>query len=188
MVINLQNQPHPAIPCLHKTFFYIFCQALQVLFSRTDSRETNLVPRAIRAWKKRKQHCSNKMATNSRSQGGITRVLLKLNKSIDEGNYYEAHQMIRTLYFRWVFSEAKKQCTVKYAISQTRHRNLKNPWPDYVVSANQTFAFRLSSVHKLSVFGKLIFHERSEKRITKHKIFSKCVHATSMRIFSTVNW
>lgn len=47
------------------------------------------------------------MAANGSSRvqsrgGGIQRVLQKLNKSIEEGSYYEAHQMIRTIYFRFV--------------------------------------------------------------------------------------
>lgn len=47
-----------------------------------------------------------KMAANANSRGGgIQRVLQKLNKSIEEGSYYEAHQMIRTLYFRFVGAE-----------------------------------------------------------------------------------
>lgn len=38
-----------------------------------------------------------------RSNGGrgVSRVLGKLENSIQEGNYYEAHQMYRTLYFRY---------------------------------------------------------------------------------------
>ena len=35
-------------------------------------------------------------------RGGIERVLSKLKNSIDNENYYEAHQMYRTLYFRSV--------------------------------------------------------------------------------------
>lgn len=34
------------------------------------------------------------------STRGISRVLEKLEKSVKDGNYYEAHQMYRTLYFR----------------------------------------------------------------------------------------
>ena len=34
-------------------------------------------------------------------RGGTERVLSKLKHSIDNQNYYEAHQMYRTLYFRW---------------------------------------------------------------------------------------
>lgn len=39
----------------------------------------------------------------SRSQGskGVARVLSKLNTSLENGNYYEAHQMYRTLYYRY---------------------------------------------------------------------------------------
>ncbi|PSN29474.1 Golgi to ER traffic protein 4 [Blattella germanica] len=33
---------------------------------------------------------------------GVQRVLSKLESSVNAGNYYEAHQMYRTLYFRWV--------------------------------------------------------------------------------------
>ncbi|XP_053998565.1 Golgi to ER traffic protein 4 homolog [Hylaeus anthracinus] len=33
---------------------------------------------------------------------GVQRVLAKLQASINSGNYYEAHQMYRTLYFRYV--------------------------------------------------------------------------------------
>ncbi|XP_058806039.1 Golgi to ER traffic protein 4 homolog isoform X2 [Phymastichus coffea] len=33
---------------------------------------------------------------------GVKRVLLKLDNSINNGNYYEAHQMYRTLYFRYL--------------------------------------------------------------------------------------
>ena len=33
---------------------------------------------------------------------GASRVYVKLRKSIDEGNYYEAHQMYRTLYHRYL--------------------------------------------------------------------------------------
>lgn len=42
------------------------------------------------------------MAAKTRS-GGTQRVLQKLNKSIEDGEYYEAHQLIRTVYFRLVF-------------------------------------------------------------------------------------
>ncbi|KAF2367841.1 hypothetical protein FHG87_001400 [Trinorchestia longiramus] len=36
---------------------------------------------------------------------GISRVKAKLQKSIEEGQYYEAHQMYRTLYFRYKSQE-----------------------------------------------------------------------------------
>ena len=35
-------------------------------------------------------------------RGGTERVLSKLKTSIENQNYYEAHQMYRTLYFRSV--------------------------------------------------------------------------------------
>ena len=34
---------------------------------------------------------------------GVGRVLAKLQRSIEAGNYYEAHQMYKTLYFRYLF-------------------------------------------------------------------------------------
>lgn len=40
------------------------------------------------------------MAGIVRAGPGAERVLQKLKKSIEDGNYYEAHQMYRTLYFR----------------------------------------------------------------------------------------
>lgn len=36
------------------------------------------------------------------SQAGVKRVLSKLESCINSGNYYEAHQMYRTLYFRYL--------------------------------------------------------------------------------------
>ena len=38
-------------------------------------------------------------------RGGTQRVLTKLKKSIENGNYYEAHQMYRTLHFRYGYTE-----------------------------------------------------------------------------------
>ena len=44
-----------------------------------------------------------KMATfKVKSGAGTQRLLQKLNKSIEDGEYYEAHQLIKTLYFRFV--------------------------------------------------------------------------------------
>lgn len=38
-----------------------------------------------------------------RNRGGVQRVEGKLRASVEKGDYYEAHQMYRTLYFRWVW-------------------------------------------------------------------------------------
>ena len=35
-----------------------------------------------------------------RGAAGASRVLAKLNASLENGNFYEAHQMYRTLYYR----------------------------------------------------------------------------------------
>uniref|UniRef100_A0A2P2I207 Golgi to ER traffic protein 4 homolog n=1 Tax=Hirondellea gigas TaxID=1518452 RepID=A0A2P2I207_9CRUS len=40
---------------------------------------------------------------------GVSRVLAKLKKSVEEGKYYEAHQMYRTLYFRYLTQEKYKE-------------------------------------------------------------------------------
>ena len=42
------------------------------------------------------------MATARPGNRGVSRVLAKLQSSIDSGNFYEAHQMYRTLYFRYL--------------------------------------------------------------------------------------
>lgn len=44
----------------------------------------------------------SKMTTASRSNRGVARVNAKLKEALETGNYYEAHQMYRTLYFRLV--------------------------------------------------------------------------------------
>jgi len=42
------------------------------------------------------------MATRRGGAAGTERVMAKLKKSIENENYYEAHQMYRTLYFRYI--------------------------------------------------------------------------------------
>lgn len=42
---------------------------------------------------------------SARTGSGAERVLSKLRKSVEDGNYYEAHQMYRTLYFRYLGQE-----------------------------------------------------------------------------------
>lgn len=44
------------------------------------------------------------------SRGGVSRVLAKLELSIQSGNYYEAHQMYRTLYFRYLSQKRYDDC------------------------------------------------------------------------------
>lgn len=39
----------------------------------------------------------------ARGERGVGRVLDKLEASVNSGQYYEAHQMYRTLYFRYIF-------------------------------------------------------------------------------------
>ncbi|XP_044731601.1 Golgi to ER traffic protein 4 homolog [Chrysoperla carnea] len=50
------------------------------------------------------------MASAKNNVRGVSRVLTKLEASVSSGNYYEAHQMYRTLYFRYLgqkkYSEA----------------------------------------------------------------------------------
>lgn len=40
----------------------------------------------------------------SRRESGVARVLEKLKVSVNAGQYYEAHQMYRTLYFRYTLN------------------------------------------------------------------------------------
>lgn len=35
-------------------------------------------------------------------KGGISRILHKLERNVEDGNYYEAHQMYKTLSFRYL--------------------------------------------------------------------------------------
>lgn len=44
------------------------------------------------------------------TRGGVSRVLLKLEASVEAGNYYEAHQMYRTLYFRYLTQKRYDDC------------------------------------------------------------------------------
>lgn len=39
--------------------------------------------------------------SKSDKEHGVQRVLNKLQSSLSKGDYYEAHQLYRTLYFRW---------------------------------------------------------------------------------------
>lgn len=39
--------------------------------------------------------------SSARNRGGVQRVEGKLRASVEKGDYYEAHQMYRTLFFRW---------------------------------------------------------------------------------------
>lgn len=45
----------------------------------------------------------------ARRSGGVQRVLDKLEASVTAGNFYEAHQMYRTLYFRYLMQEKYKE-------------------------------------------------------------------------------
>ncbi|XP_062508187.1 Golgi to ER traffic protein 4 homolog isoform X2 [Corticium candelabrum] len=42
------------------------------------------------------------MATHNRKGGGTVRVLEKAERRLEEGKYYEAHQMYRTVYYRFM--------------------------------------------------------------------------------------
>ncbi|KAH8381256.1 hypothetical protein KR093_000722, partial [Drosophila rubida] len=59
---------------------------------------------------------SSSATTNSASssvannQRGVSRVLAKLSHSLAEGEYYEAHMMYRTLYFRYTAQKRYEDC------------------------------------------------------------------------------
>lgn len=48
--------------------------------------------------------------TKISSSRGVSRVLAKLEASVAAGNYYEAHQMYRTLYFRYSSQKRYDDC------------------------------------------------------------------------------
>ncbi|XP_022236293.1 Golgi to ER traffic protein 4 homolog, partial [Limulus polyphemus] len=50
------------------------------------------------------------MAAKSRERMvGVDRILSKLQSNIEAGNYYEAHQMYRTIYFRYLSQKKYKE-------------------------------------------------------------------------------
>lgn len=49
-------------------------------------------------------------AATTGTERGVSRVLAKLDSSIEAGNYYEAHQMYRTLYFRYTLQKKYDDC------------------------------------------------------------------------------
>lgn len=48
--------------------------------------------------------------TSNVSQRGVSRVLAKLSHSLAEGEFYEAHMMYRTLYFRYTAQKRYQDC------------------------------------------------------------------------------
>ncbi|KAJ6640020.1 Golgi to ER traffic protein 4 like [Pseudolycoriella hygida] len=53
---------------------------------------------------------SDASESKATARGGVNRVLAKLELSIQSGNYYEAHQMYRTLYFRYLSQKRYDDC------------------------------------------------------------------------------
>lgn len=49
--------------------------------------------------KKIKNNIASKIMASNNVRG-VSRILTKLENSVKSGDYYEAHQMYRTLYFR----------------------------------------------------------------------------------------
>lgn len=49
-------------------------------------------------------------STSATSQRGVSRVLAKLSHSLAEGEFYEAHMMYRTLYFRYTAQKRYQDC------------------------------------------------------------------------------
>lgn len=48
--------------------------------------------------------------SQTKSYRGVTRVLAKLEESVQAGKYYEAHQKYRTLYFRYLSQKRFDEC------------------------------------------------------------------------------
>lgn len=48
--------------------------------------------------------------SQTKSFRGVSRVLSKLEESIQSGNFYEAHQKYRTLYFRYLSQKRYDDC------------------------------------------------------------------------------
>ncbi|KAJ3150731.1 hypothetical protein HDU86_006348 [Geranomyces michiganensis] len=63
------------------------------------------------------------MSSSSSSTAGITRVLTKLAKSVDDGNYYEAHQMYHSVSRRYLRTDPTAACELLHqgALNMLRH-------------------------------------------------------------------
>lgn len=48
--------------------------------------------------------------SQTKSYRGVSRVLAKLEESVQAGKYYEAHQKYRTLYFRYLTQKRFDEC------------------------------------------------------------------------------
>lgn len=48
--------------------------------------------------------------SQTKSYRGVSRVLQKLEESVQAGKYYEAHQKYRTLYFRYLSQKRFDEC------------------------------------------------------------------------------
>ncbi|TDG50531.1 hypothetical protein AWZ03_003120 [Drosophila navojoa] len=53
---------------------------------------------------------SSSSSSSSANQRGVSRVLAKLSHSLAEGEFYEAHMMYRTLYFRYTAQKRYQDC------------------------------------------------------------------------------
>lgn len=49
-------------------------------------------------------------SSTAAGRGGVSRVVAKLETAVATGNYYEAHQMYRTLYFRYTSQKRYTDC------------------------------------------------------------------------------
>lgn len=49
-------------------------------------------------------------SSSNANQRGVSRVLAKLSHSLAEGEFYEAHMMYRTLYFRYTAQKRYQEC------------------------------------------------------------------------------
>ncbi|KAI8587349.1 hypothetical protein BDZ88DRAFT_398712 [Geranomyces variabilis] len=61
--------------------------------------------------------------TSTSSTAGIARVLAKLSKSVDDGNYYEAHQMYHSVSRRYLRTDPAAACELLHqgALNMLRH-------------------------------------------------------------------
>ena len=60
------------------------------------------------------------MATQrqARAAAGVGRILAKLKLNIDSGNFYEAHQLYRTLYFRYFLKNSFSSTFLGHSVVQ----------------------------------------------------------------------
>lgn len=82
---------------------------------------------------------SEQDSAKGRNRGGVQRVEGKLRASVERGDYYEAHQMYRTLFFRWDWEKGLQAARLStfsrsFSLSEKLCLVLFPHWPTWPLS------------------------------------------------------